>query len=69
MLRPLDFLRTFLGLPLYRSVVAGGGTGARVAAHWACGCTASGVSFDSLNLKTCALHRAGRIEIPPVLAL
>jgi hypothetical protein len=68
MLRSLDTLRLFLGLPLYRSAVAGGRDGARVAAHWSCGCSASGSGFENLNLKTCALHRAGRIEVPPVLA-
>jgi hypothetical protein len=68
MLRSLDDLRVLLGLPAYRSVVGADRDGARAAAHWDCGCTASGASFARLSLKTCSSHRAGRIEVPPVLA-
>jgi hypothetical protein len=64
MLRSLDALRTFLGMPLYRSVVGDGPDSARVSAHWACGCAASGLSFTKLTLKSCSSHRAGRIEVP-----
>jgi hypothetical protein len=66
MLRSLDQLHTLLGISLYRSVIGEDRDGARVAAHWGCGCTASGPSFAKLSLKTCSSHRAGRTE-PEVL--
>ena len=62
MLRSLDDFRALLGIPVYRSVIGEEPDGARVAAHWACGCAASGISFERLALKTCRSHRAGRIE-------
>lgn len=64
MFRSLDALLTLLGMPVYRSVVGEDPGTARVAAHWECGCTASGPSFAKLNLKACSSHRAGRIEVP-----
>lgn len=64
MLRSLDVLRTYLGMPVYRSVVGDGLESARVSAHWACGCAASGASFAKMTLKACSSHRAGRIEVP-----
>ncbi|HYW54769.1 MAG TPA: hypothetical protein VFF00_05225 [Candidatus Elarobacter sp.] len=62
MLRSLDQLHTLLGISLYRSVIGEDRDGARVAAHWGCGCSASGASFAKLSLKTCSSHRAGRTE-------
>gem|GEM_PF-3280564 len=64
MFRALDALRTLLGTPVYRSVVGEDPMTARVAAHWACGCAASGTSFQRLSLKSCSAHRAGRVEVP-----
>jgi len=65
MFRSLDHLRIFLGAPLYRSAT-GGECDARVSAHWNCGCVASGATFLRMHLKTCNLHRAGRIELAPI---
>lgn len=67
MLRSLDALRLFLGMPLYRSVVGDDPVTARASAHWSCGCTASGSSFSKLSLKSCSSHRAGRIEVPALV--
>ena len=67
MLRSLDALRLFLGMPVYRSVVGDGPDSARVSAYWACGCTASGLTFAKLNLKSCSSHRAGRIAVPALV--
>jgi hypothetical protein len=64
MFRSLDAFCILLGLPVYRSVVGEEPAGARVAAHWACGCVASGTSFTRLGLRTCSSHRAGRVELP-----
>ena len=61
MFRSLDYLRILLGAPLYRSAIGEDRDDARVAAHWSCGCVASGVSFERLALRTCTAHRAGRI--------
>jgi hypothetical protein len=69
MVRSLDAFRILLGLPVYRSVVGEASTGARVAAHWSCGCVAAGTSFKRLTLTTCRSHRAGRIEVPPAVAI
>ncbi|HEY0614493.1 MAG TPA: hypothetical protein VGC96_07620 [Candidatus Elarobacter sp.] len=60
--RSLDDLRVLLGIPLYRSAIGEDREGARVAAHWSCGCAASGATFARLALKTCSTHRAGRTE-------
>jgi hypothetical protein len=67
MFRSLDDLRVLLGLPLYRSAIGEDVDGARVAAHWPCGCTASGATFARLALRTCRTHRAGRVE--PAIAV
>ena len=66
MLRSLDQFLALLGVPAYRSVLGGSREGTRASAHWACGCAASGSSFEKLMLKTCSSHRAGRLEAPPL---
>ena len=65
MLRSLDDLRTLLGTPTYRGIVGERADEVRVSAHWACGCSAFGVTFERLLLMTCAPHRAGRnVPVP-----
>lgn len=61
MLRSLEYFRILLGAPLYRSAIGEDRDDARVAAHWQCGCVASGAAFERLALRTCAAHRAGRV--------
>jgi hypothetical protein len=67
MLRSFDDLRVLLGVPLYRSAIGEDPADARVAAHWACGCSASGTTFGRMMLRTCRTHRAGRVE--PAIAV
>ncbi len=64
MLRSLDNLRVLLGTPAYRSAVGERPGDVLVSAHWACGCSAIGPAFSRLALRTCVLHRTGRVEVP-----
>ena len=54
---PLAAWTTFLGKPGCHTLLASPRGTARVAAHWICGCVATGENFTTLRLTGCAAHR------------
>ena len=61
MVRSLAALSTLLGKPSCHTLVGVTRGRARIAAHWNCGCSASGVSATALELAPCGTHRPRRV--------
>lgn len=66
MVRSLTAFRLLLGTPTYRSVVSDRREGQRFAAHWSCGCIASGPTFIKLTLRPCRSHNTERSAREPI---
>jgi hypothetical protein len=66
MVRSLAALSTLLGKPSCHTLVGASRGPARIAAHWTCGCVASGVNSTALELVACGVHRPRRAAVAEV---